>query len=402
MKKRFFFIILFLLILLAYVTNLSQIPQNIILLNGEKLELKTLLGIQLTSQSQETQETWQGQDIKTKKVSVNLFNKFKIKEISVIMLPEVKVIPCGNLIGLKLYTNGVLVIGMAELTNTNNQIEKPYETTQLQEGDTIIELNNNEIDSIKTLQEVVNKSKGDNIKIKYTHDGEILTSNIKPLKVDNDEYRLGLWVRDSASGVGTISFYEPNTNRFAALGHGISDLDTDELLNIETGEMVTSKIIHIEKGKSGHPGEIKGSISNGYEIGKVDLNTNFGIFGEITNAQNSNPIKKYSNGIEIARRDEIKTGNATMLCTLKDNIIEEFEIEIEQIYLDNDINNKSMLINIKDDELIKKTGGIICGMSGSPIIQNNKLIGVLTNVLVSNPEKGYAVFSDIMLKKMMQ
>lgn len=160
--------------------------------------------------------------------------------------------------------------------------------------------------------------------------GEILTSNIKPTKVGTDEYKIGLWVRDSASGVGTMSFYEPNSKKFAALGHGISDSDTGDLLNIESGEIITSKLVNITKGKKGIPGEIKGSISNGIEIGEVKQNTNFGIFGDIETVSGiiENIKEEYKEGIEIATRDEIQTGKATLLCSVEDNKIEEYEIQI--------------------------------------------------------------------------
>lgn len=401
MKKRYFFIILFLFIVLAYVTNITQIPTNLILLNDEKIDIKTLFGIELKTQEEETIEAWQGQDIENQKIQVNLFGKIKVKEVSVTTLPQVKVVPIGKLIGLKLYTNGVLVIGMTELKNINNEIERAYEQTEIKEGDTILEVDNVEIDSIKTLQSVINESKGNDVQIKYARDGEILTSNIKPIQVSENEYKLGLWVRDSASGVGTISFYEPNSRRFAALGHGISDVDTGELLNIETGEIVTSNIVNITKGKKGIPGEIKGSISNGLLVGEVNENTNFGIFGNLDN-EISLTTDKYQEGIEVAVRDEIQLGEATVLCTVEGNKTEEYNIEITQINYDNNTNNKSMQVKITDEKLIEKTGGIICGMSGSPIIQNGKLIGVLTNVLVSDPQVGYAVFSDIMIKKMMR
>lgn len=401
MKKRYFFIILFLFIVLAYVTNITQIPTNLILLNDEKIDIKTLFGIELKTQEEETIEAWQGQDIENQKIQVNLFGKIKVKEVSVTTLPQVKVVPIGKLIGLKLYTNGVLVIGMTELKNINNEIERAYEQTEIKEGDTILEVDNVEIDSIKTLQSVINESKGNDVQIKYARDGEILSSNIKPIQVSENEYKLGLWVRDSASGVGTISFYEPNSRRFAALGHGISDVDTGELLNIETGEIVTSNIVNITKGKKGIPGEIKGSISNGLLVGEVNENTNFGIFGNLDN-EISLTTDKYQEGIEVAVRDEIQLGKATVLCTVEGNKTEEYNIEITQINYDNNTNNKSMQVKITDEELIEKTGGIICGMSGSPIIQNGKLIGVLTNVLVSDPQVGYAVFSDIMIKKMMR
>lgn len=232
--------------------------------------------------------------------------------------------------------------------------------------------------------------------------GEILTSNIKPSKVGENDYKLGLWVRDSASGVGTMSFYEPNSKKFAALGHGISDSDTGQLLNIESGEVITSKLVNITKGKKGIPGEIKGSISSGKEIGEVKQNTNFGIFGELAQTSTIVTKEEYKEGLEIAVRDEIQLGEAHVLCNLENGKIEEFKLQIKEINKDNNTDNKSMRVEITDEKLINKTGGIICGMSGSPIIQNNKIIGVLTNVLVSDPEIGYAVFADIMIKEMMK
>lgn len=197
-----------------------------------------------------------------------------------------------------------------------------------------------------------------------------------------------------------MSFYDPETKKFAALGHGISDADTTELLNIEKGEMVNSKIINITKGQKGFPGEIKGSISKEASIGEVTQNTNFGIFGSLSSEPQT--LKKYTSGIEIALRSEIQTGKATILSTIENNQIEEFEIEITEIYEENNTDNKSMKIRISDEKLLEKTGGIICGMSGSPIIQNNKVIGVLTNVLVSDPSIGYGVFADIMIKEMIK
>lgn len=209
-------------------------------------------------------------------------------------------------------------------------------------------------------------------------------------------------MRDSASGVGTMSFYEPNSKKFAALGHGISDSDTGQLLNIESGEVITSRLVNITKGKKGMPGEIKGSISNGREIGEVKQNTNFGIFGDLEQENNIQVEERYKDGLEIAVRDEIQLGEAKVLCSLEDGKTEEFTLQIKEISKDNNTDNKSMRVEITDEKLINKTGGIICGMSGSPIIQNNKIIGVLTNVLVSDPKVGYAVFADIMIKEMMR
>lgn len=400
MKKKYFFIILLLIISLLYSCNISQIPDKIILLEGEKINIKKLYGISFETKENESKEVWKNQITENQKINVNLFGSIKVKEVSVTVYPKITVIPTGNLIGLKLYTNGVLIIGMTEIKNEEEIMKKPYETLDIKEGDTILELGGEEIDSSKTLQNIVNNSEGNTLEIKYARNGEIKTGEITPAKVSENDYKLGLWVRDSASGVGTMSFYDPETKKFAALGHGISDTDTAELLNIEKGEMVNSKIISITKGQKGFPGEIKGSISKESSIGQVNQNTNFGIFGNLLSEPKT--LDKYSSGIEIALRSEVQTGKATILTTIENNQVEEFEIEITEIYEENNTDNKSIKIRVTDEKLLEKTGGIICGMSGSPIIQNNKLIGVLTNVLVSEPSIGYGVFSDIMIKEMIK
>ena len=191
-------------------------------------------------------------------------------------------------------------------------------------------------------------------------------------KQNGSEYKLGLWVRDSAAGVGTVTFYEPSTKMFAALGHGITDIDTGDLINISSGTFITSRILNVTKGKSGVPGKIQGSIENGKEIGEIYKNTKFGVYGKVEDlsALNIDTSKE----MEIAMRDEIQLGEATILCSLDNKTSKEYKIEIEKIYKENDYDNKSMKIRIKDDELIEKTGGIIQGMSGAAIIQNGKFI----------------------------
>lgn len=185
---------------------------------------------------------------------------------------------------------------------------------------------------------------------------------------------------------------------FAALGHGIIDIDTGQLISIANGEITKANILNIEKGERGKPGEVRGSLINQKTIGNVSKNTRFGIFGRLTNISELKVGKEKA--LTVASRDEIRVGQASILCSLNNDETEEYSIEIEKVYLNNNIDNKSMLIRVTDENLIKKTGGIIQGMSGSPIIQNGKLIGVVTHVLVSNPEMGYGVFADTMIKQM--
>ena len=248
MKRKYFFIILTLFIVFIYVTNITQLPSKVFLLNGEKLNVKTVFGIEIKETKKEIQETWQNQNLQTTQMDVTILGGIKVKEISVTTYPSIKVVPTGNLIGLKLYTNGVLVIGTSEIQSISGDAIKPFESTSIEEGDTIIELDSQEIDSTRTLQTVINNSAGRTLEIKYIKNGEICTSNIKPVQTGSNEYRLGLWVRDSASGVGTMTFYEPDSKRCAALGHGITDSDTGKLVEIQNGEFLTTKILSIIKG----------------------------------------------------------------------------------------------------------------------------------------------------------
>ncbi len=286
---------------------------------------------------------------------------------------------------------------MSEIEGEDNKKYKPYENTGIEEGDTIVKANNVQINSTDDLINTVNNSNGKEIKLEYISDEETKECSILPVKQENNEYKLGLWVRDSAAGVGTVTFFEPETKTFGALGHGISDIDTGELIDIASGEFVTTRILNIEKGENGIPGKIQGSIEKQENIGTINKNTRFGIYGTVNNLNSLNLDN--SKEVEVATRDEIKKGKATILCSLDNNKPKEYEIEIEEIYKDNNYDNKSMEIKLTDKELLEKTGGIIQGMSGSPIIQNGKFIGAVTHVLVNNPEEGYGVFADIMIKQ---
>lgn len=385
--------ILFLLIAYLYACNITLIPSQITLLKGEQYKLKTLYGIDVIETSSVALE-----NENITKLNLNILGQ-TVKEVSVNVIENTEVIPIGKIIGLKLYTNGVLIVGMSEIEDVNHKKERPFENLDIQEGDTILKVNDLEIQTIENLQKEINASKGENINLTLLkEDGSIETSNIKPVQVSNKEYKLGLWVKDAATGVGTLTYYEPTTKSFAALGHGITDNDTDSLINIESGNVVTSRVISIQKGEQGKPGEIRGSIINQPTIGTVYKNTDFGIYGELTNLSNLNI--DYNKKIQIALRNEIKIGNAKMLCSVDGKETKEYDIKIEKIYDSNNTNNKSMMIEVTDEELIEKTGGIIRGLSGAPIIQDGKFVGAVTNVLVNSPTKGYAIFADMMIKEM--
>lgn len=404
-KLKQILLIVILIFLYTYFIAIDNIPQDLIVFEGENLNIKTLVGLTLNSNNlYETAQTSSNvgnnvtDQIGTTKVSVKLFDNINIKDINVNVIPKTKVIPLGSLAGVKLYTNGVLVVGMSEIEGTDNNKYKPYENTGIEEGDMIVSIDEKNINSTKELIQTVNESDGKNLQLKYVRNGKTQECSMTPVKANDNQYKLGLWVRDSAAGVGTVSFYEPTSQMFGALGHGITDIDTGDLINISKGEFITTKCLSITKGEKGVPGKIQGTIENQKNIGEIYKNTNYGIYGKVNNLTSLN--LDYSKEIEVAYREEIKTGKAYILCSLDDSNPQQYEIEIEKIYTNNNYNNKSMEIRVTDEKLLEKTGGIIQGMSGSPIIQDGKFIGAITHVLVNNPKEGYAIFGDLMIKQM--
>ncbi|MFQ8660860.1 MAG: SpoIVB peptidase [Clostridia bacterium] len=402
-KKTISFILLtFLIIIYMYALVITSMPDKMVVFEGEEINTKTLLGLNLMekSESMTVSSNVNNQkidEVGVKKLTLNLFDKVPLKSINISVLPRTKVIPVGNIAGVKLYTSGVLVVGMSEIEGKDNKIYKPYENTGIKEGDTITKINNKYISSTDDLIDNVNKSNGDTIEVTYIQNEQMKECSITPVKTDENQYKIGLWVRDSAAGVGTVTFYEPYSKTFGALGHGIADIDTGELLNIASGEFVTTRVLNITKGEKGNPGKIQGTIENQQTIGEISKNTGFGVYGKVDNI--SSLDIDASKEMEVALRDEIKLGKAKILCNLDNKNVQEYEIEIKKIYKENNYNNKSMEIEIIDTRLINKTGGIIQGMSGSPIIQNGKFVGAVTHVLVNNPKEGYAVFGDLMLKQ---
>ena len=362
-KLKISILLIILTIALIYASNINSIPGNIILFEGEKLNLNMLVGMSIKTEDeyeaiQTSSENNSSNAVKKEIYNIELLNTIPIKTVTANIIPKTEVIPIGTTIGLKLYTDGVLVVGMSEIEDINNEYVKPYENSDIKEGDRIVEVNGTAITCTADLIENVNKSNGNTVKIKYVNSDNVYnTDEVKPAKVSNSQYKLGLWVRDAAAGVGTITFYEPSTKNFGALGHGIVDIDTGELIDIANGELTTANVISLVKGEKGNPGEIKGSLNNQNNIGDIAKNTKLGIYGKITNIASlgvGNEAK-----VPVALRDEIQEGKAKIICSLDNGKREEYEIEIERIFKNNNEDNKSMIIKVTDEKLLEKTGGII-------------------------------------------
>jgi stage IV sporulation protein B len=322
---------------------------------------------------------------------------FPIKKVDVNVLKDFKVIPGGQSIGVKLNSVGVLVVGHHQV-NTNDGKKSPGEIAGIKVGDIITKINGQRIEKMSDVAPFV-KDSGENgkpLQVVISRESGEFTTNLQPLKDQNEEsYKLGLYIRDSAAGIGTMTFYEPKSMKYGALGHVISDMDTKKPIVVADGQIVRSTVTSIEKGSNGDPGEKLARFSSDREvIGNIKRNSPFGIFGELN--------KDISNGISdkalpISLSHQVKEGPAQILTVVDNDKVELFDIEIVSTIPQKFPATKGMVLKVTDKKLLEKTGGIVQGMSGSPIIQDGKLIGAVTHVFVNDPTSGYGVHIEWML-----
>lgn len=321
-----------------------------------------------------------------------------LKEVKVNVLPDLRVFPGGQSIGVKLQTAGVLVVGH-HLVDNGKEKFSPGEEAGVHVGDTIIKMNDLYINDMNDVKKMVNEAgaKGQPLQLLVVRGKEKLTLTMNPSKDRKDgEYRMGLYIRDSAAGVGTLTFYDPNSKAYGALGHVISDVDTGQAIVVGDGQIVQASVTSIEKGQSGNPGEKFARFYNESQVlGSITKNTPFGIFGKMK----EEPKRSlYREPIPIALAEQVKEGPAKILTVVDGQKVEEFDIEIVNVVKQHFPATKGMIIKITDKRLLEKTGGIVQGMSGSPIIQNGKLVGAVTHVFVNDPTSGYGCFIEWMLQ----
>ena len=298
-----------------------------------------------------------------------------------------RIIAGGQNIGISLNSEGVLIVGTYEVNNTS-----PAKEAGLKTGDVIEKINGNQISSIEDMATEINKVKNENIKITYTRNNKEKETTLKLYKDENDIYKTGLYVKDSVTGIGTLTFIDPETKKFGALGHEIQEQTTGQIFEIKDGNIFTSKVTGILPSTDGTPGEKKAEYDKSNTTGNVDENTIRGIFGDYTAQIDTS--KTY----HVAKPNEIKKGKAKILTVLNGNEIKEYEINIIQINSEKQ-KTKNFVFEITDKTLLDKTGGIIQGMSGSPIIQGDNIIGAVTHVVVNDPQKGYGIFITNMLEE---
>lgn len=338
--------------------------------------------------------TMKAEQIDSYKLKVRLFGVIPLKDVSVEVIDDVRLKPAGIPIGIYVKTEGVLVVGVGEFEGESGESCSPAHYI-LQPGDYILEVNDEPVKGKKQFMETVSCCEGQNLILKIKRNEEELYVMTKPQLNEQGEYKLGIWIRDNAQGVGTMTYID-ETGHFGALGHGINDVDTSTLMALQKGTLYHTEIIGITKGSNGSPGELTGFIE--YDdrniLGTITENTTRGIFGVCS----PDIASEEQEALPVGLKQEIEAGPAQIRCSIGGDI-ENYEVEITDINLGNDNINRGIVLQITDERLLSETGGIVQGMSGSPIIQNGKIIGAVTHVLVQDSTKGYGIFIERMLEK---
>lgn len=377
------------LFILIYGTMKDHIPDEIFVYADEETDWETFFQEPLISYDETVEVSQNGSyQIRCKWLGV-----LPLKTIKVHTVEKQEVLVSGSPVGIYMETKGVLVIDSAEITDREGIRRTPAEHI-IQSGDYICEIDGKVLTGKRQLMQLVRENQGEPMELQVIRHQETIKLEMTPVETEDGSYKLGIWVRDNIQGIGTLTYVEPN-GTFGALGHGISDADTGERLEISDGDLYRADILSIRKGTAGTPGELRGVINYREEnrIGTICGNSQYGIRGQMEPGKYAESMKKIPTGL----KQEIQTGKAEIRCDIGDGI-REYQCEILEIDSNAKDTNKCFVLRITDDDLLSRTGGIVQGMSGSPVLQNGKLIGAITHVFVNDPTKGYGIFIENMME----
>lgn len=410
--------VIFVLLISPYAASYYYIPKEIKMMAGRNHDFEFNLPLQAKISSEKIGVLkFNNKPIESNNFQIDLRSPFsvqpteqatldvKLKFLGIVPLKTVKVdiisqkelVPCGMTVGVNVSTDGIMVLGTGTVISEDGKEYTPSRGI-LKTGDLILKVNEKSIENKEELISAIENSNGKVLKMTIKRDNELLEIYVTPIKSEIDKsYKIGVWVRDETQGIGTITYYNPKSYTFGALGHGITDIDTRKIIPIKNGKIMKAEITSIKKGQRGIPGELTGAIYDTEEaqLGTIELNTSQGIFGKLDPKKMKAFPKK---SFPIAFQNEIHEGKAIILSNISGDKIEEFEIVIQKVSRFQQDISKGMIIKITDPRLLDKTNGIIQGMSGSPIIQDGKLVGAVTHVFVHDPTKGYGIFIENMLK----
>ncbi len=325
------------------------------------------------------------------KQTINWLGIFPIKEVSVTIVDSRTVVLGGIPFGIKLYTDGVMVVSLSGVQTAGKTVY-PAKSAGLKVGDSILSINGKSVYTNEEVAALVKESNGKVLKLRVRRNDIIFDITVHPVKSTTENcYKAGIWVRDSSAGIGTVTFYDPQTNILAGLGHAVCDIDTGQIIPISSGEIVPARIYGVTKSENGAPGELRGGFEKG-SFGPLLKNCGAGVYGSLSSHT------MIGQQLEILLKQEVVVGDAKIYTTVDGTKPDWYDARICQIRYRDTLGTKNMVIEITDPRLLSATGGIVQGMSGSPIIQNGKLVGAITHVFVNDPTKGYAIFAENMLE----
>ncbi len=416
-KKLLLFITLLAALTLTtfyFVSVYAFFPNNIKFINGTNFKLNLGAPIEVTI----TPETVTALNVNDRQVTENItvtlndsltlsspesgtammtLNAFgmPVKKVMINILPDVDVVACGMAVGIRIDTEGVMVLGTGSVTNETGQSVNPSEGI-LKSGDLILSANNQKLTNKEQLMDIVKNSNSD-IEFTVKRENEIINAKVTPVKSkEKNESTIGVWIRDSTQGIGTVTYYNPSSGKFAALGHGVQDVDTKKLLSVGSGRLMQSQINSVKRGSRGTPGELLGDINSTSILGYVKRNSAYGIYGTLDVAGIVHMPKEK---VQVGLKDAVHEGPAKIRACVSGTEILEYDVYIESVNKNSMDDSRGMVVRITDPNLLSKTSGIVQGMSGSPIIQDGKLIGAVTHVFVQDPTKGYGIFIENMLNE---
>lgn len=366
-----------------------QIPDEIHVEEGREGEIQKVLEHPLLTFEDAVSASVEG----SYTLRCSILGVIPFKEIKITPSESTSVYVSGSTAGIYMETDGVLIIDTGEILSEEGKTEEPAKDV-VRPGDYIVAVDSQLIHSKKELIRDISTLDGSEVELEVLRNDRLIPLTLTPVKDAQGSYKLGIWVRDNTQGIGTITFVDDSGN-YGALGHGISDIDTGELLKIEKGALYQAEILGIQKGSNGNPGELAGLIRYDSDrvIGSILKNSENGIYGSFTGAADTISLKKMA----VAYKQELETGPAQILCCV-DGTVAAYDAEITKIDLNHEDTNKSFVIHVTDQDLIEKTGGIVQGMSGSPVVQNGKFVGAVTHVFVQDSTSGYGIFAETMLE----
>lgn len=391
-KSVFYTLLIFDIFIFSVIVYLNTtVSESYKIKRGEALSFETSVPITAvyegTKLSQSGKTDAVGEEFK---VDLKAFGVIPFSTVSVEVVDELQVAVLGTPFGMKLYTEGVLVIDLTAVETEHGNVN-PAEAAGIKKGDYIVSVDGKRVTTNEELSAAVGASAGNEMTFEVKRNGK--TKIIKfsaAVSKETGDYKIGLWVRDSSAGIGTLTFYSPASGVVCGLGHGVCDEDTGELLELNSGELVTAEILTVEKGSSGNPGQLKGKFTYN-SLGAIDCNAENGVYSILSGSINLSDLT------EIALKQEIEDGEAQILCTVNGNTPKLYSCQVKKRTSSYLSPTQNLLISVTDSELLNITGGIVQGMSGSPILQNGKLIGAVTHVLIDDPTSGYGIFAENML-----